>query len=170
MNMTRERRPHDTRRRAVTDAAASPYLATLTLAELRSYRLSLVAEEERTSYWRRLVQARIDLLDAGGTAEDSLSMAQLTRALGDTGTGRSRNALHRVRAAEPLPDLPALEDVWVLPADGVGRLDALCRLSVAEQRLTDYRTALHARIDEATAELICRYREDPSLALAALPA
>jgi hypothetical protein len=46
--------------------------------------------------------------------------------------------------------------------------DALRRLRVAEKQLTDYRHALHVRLDDATRELIRRYREDPASALVAL--
>jgi len=146
----------------------SPHLEGLSLAELRSYRERLRAEEERTSYWRRLVHARIDLLEATGTTDGSLSLADLVRVLGDTGTGQTRHALHRVRAADPLPDLPALDEVWIAPTDEAGRADAVRRLQDAEVQLTGYRSALHQRIDEATAELIVRYRQDPTRALAVL--
>ena len=158
------------RRPAVTEAQASPYLAALRLPELRAYRRRLCDEEERTSYWRRLVHARLDLLEAGDLAEGSLSLDELTQVLGDTGSGQARNALHHVRAAGPLPDLPVLEEVWVVPSDEPGRLEALRRLREGEERLTSYRAALHERIDEATAELICRYRLHPASALSALPA
>jgi anti-sigma-K factor RsiG len=146
----------------------SPHLQGLSLAELRAYRARLRAEEERTSYWRRLVHARIDLLEATGTTDGSLSLADLVRVLGDTGNGQVRHALHRVRAADPLPDLPALDEVWVVPSDEDERLDAVRRLRDAETQLTGYRSALHQRIDEATAELIVRYRQDPTQALAVL--
>lgn len=79
-----------------------------------------------------------------------------------------RAALHRVRAADPLPDLPDLEGVWVTPADESENEAALERLGAAEQTLTRYRHGLHERIDEATAELIVRYRHDPALALRVL--
>ena len=148
----------------------SPHLTALALVELRAYRTRLREEEERASYWRRLVHARIDLLEMHGSAEDSISTADLIRALGDTGTGQVRHALHRVRAADPLPDLPVPEDVWLVPTDEAGRLEALRRLTDAEQQLTGYRAALHERIDEATAELIVRYRANPTSALSALPA
>lgn len=149
---------------------ASPHLAGLSLPELRAYRERLRTEEERASYWRRLVHARIDLLEASGTTDGSLSLSDLVRVLGDTGSGQARHALHRVRAADPLPDLPALEEFWIVPVDEAGRAEALRRLTDAEAQLTGYRAALHGRIDEATAELIVRYRLDPSAALAALPA
>jgi hypothetical protein len=47
--------------------------------------------------------------------------------------------------------------------------DAIDRLTRAEQQLTDYRRALHERIDEATGELILRYRDNPVAALAVIP-
>lgn len=146
----------------------SPHLDGLSLPELRAYRERLRGEEERASYWRRLVHARIDLIEATGTADGSLSLADLVRVLGDTGNGQTRHALHRVRAADPLPDLPALDEVWIAPTDEAGRADAVRRLRDAEAQLTGYRSALHQRIDEATAELIVRYRQDPTRALAVL--
>jgi hypothetical protein len=79
--------------------------------------------------------------------------------------------LVRVRAEESLPELPVLEEMWVTeldPNDTAAVREAIDRLRAAEGRLTDYRRALHARIDEATDELIDRYREAPSRALVAL--
>jgi hypothetical protein len=149
----------------------SPRLSDLSLSALRGYRRKLADEEDRVSYWRRLVHARLDLLEAESSAEGPLSLETLARVLGDTGAGRTRTALVRVRAAEPLPELPVLEEMWVTEVDredleAVGA--AVDRLRSAEQQLTSYRNALHQRIDEATAELIARYRQDPSSALVAL--
>lgn len=146
-------------------------LDELSLAALRSYRRKLADEEDRVSYWRRLVHARLDLLEAETSADGPLSLETLARVLGDTGAGRTRTALVRVRAAEPLPDLPVLEEMWVTQVDAddaeaVG--SAVERLRTAESQLTSYRNALHQRIDEATAELIERYRQDPTSALVAL--
>ena len=146
----------------------SPHLKELSLSQLRAYRERLRAEEERTSYWRRLVHARIDLLEATGTTDGSLTLDDLVRVLGDTGNGQVRHALHRVRAADPLPDLPALDEVWIAPTDEAGRADAVRRLQQAEAQLTGYRAALHERIDEATADLIVRYRQDPASVLTVL--
>jgi len=90
--------------------------------------------------------------------------------LGDTGTGRTRTALVSVRAADPLPDLPVLEDMWVTeldPHDTEEVAEAIRRLRDAELQLTDYRRALHQRLDDATAELIERYRANPASALVA---
>lgn len=155
------------------DPAAEPPsepLGDLSLAALRSYRRKLADEEEKVSYWRRLVHARMDLLEAESSAEGPLPLEKLSRVLGDTGAGRTRKALARVRAAEPLPELPVLEQMWVSEVDPEDReaVDVAVRLlRKAEEQLTAYRTALHGRLDEATAELIVRYRSDPSSALVA---
>lgn len=145
-------------------------VAELPLAALRAYRQKLADEEDRVSYWRRLVHARLDLLKAQ-SSEGPLSLEALARALGDTGSGRTRTALVRVRAAEPLPELPVLEEMWVTEVDAAAPEEvaaAVDRLTTAERQLTSYRSALHQRIDEATAELLERYRQDPSSALLAL--
>ena len=142
----------------------------LSLDELRSYRRRLADEEERVSYWRRLVHARIDVLVAEAHHERPLTMKELVRVLGDTGTGQGRTALVSVHAAEPLPDLPVLEEMWVTeldPNDTQAVHEAIERLRTAERQLTDYRRALHERLDTATETLISRYREDPVSALVA---
>lgn len=144
----------------------------LGLDELRGYRRRLTAEEDRVSYWRRLLHARIDLLEAESRIEGRLTTEDLVRVLGDTASGHRRRALVRVAAAEPLPDLPALEHMWdteVDPHDPEQVAGALERARAAERQLTEYRRALHLRIDESTAELISRYRADPSQALGLLP-
>ncbi len=142
----------------------------LTLDGLRTYRHTLAAEEEKVSYWRRLVHARIDVLEAEAHHERPLTVEELVRVLGDTGAGRGRTALVSVEAADPLPDLPVLEEMWVTeldPHDPTAVADAVRRLRVAEVQLTDYRHALHQRLDDATQQLIERYREDPVSALVA---
>ena len=84
----------------------------------------------------------------------------------------ARTQLLRIRPADPLPELPALTEMWdneVDPHSPDEVAAALERMRGAERKLTEYRRALHERIDEATGELIVRYREDPSAALSALP-
>ena len=160
------------RRRTITNAEASPHLADLDIPQLREYRHRLTDEEEKVSYWRRLAHARIDLLEAESRTEGTLSMEDLVRVLGDTGAGRTRKVLLSVRASDALPDLPELDDMWateVDPHDAAQVEDAVRRLREAEVQLTDYRRALHERIDEATSELVHRYRQDPVSALSALP-
>lgn len=160
------------RRRPVVDAMASEELAGLDLEGLRAYRHRLEAEEDRVSYWRRLVHARLDLLAAGSAADHPLSFEELVRVLGDTGTGSSRRALVSIRAADPLPELPELSEMWGTEVDAQdpGQVaDAVERLTDAERQLTAYRRALHERIDEATGELIVRYRANPAAALSVIP-
>lgn len=162
----------DSRRRSVVSTVPSEELATLDLEALRDYRHRLEAEEDRVSYWRRLAHARIDVLEAEAISGTQLSTADLIRVLGDTGSGHSRRALVRVRAAEPLPELPVLEEMWgteVDPHDPEQVADALARIKAAETQLTAYRRALHERLDEATRELILRYRADPLAALSVIP-
>lgn len=147
-------------------------IGALALPALREYRHRLEAEEDRVSYWRRLVHARLDLLAAEAASDHTLGLSDLVRVLGDTGSGATRQALVSVRAAEPLPELPELAEMWatdVDPRDADEVADAVARLNRAEQQLTAYRRALHQRIDEATAELIARYRENPTAALAVIP-
>ena len=45
--------------------------------------------------------------------------------------------------------------------------EAIERLRTAERQLTDYRKALHERLDTANETLIARYRDDPASALVA---
>lgn len=147
-------------------------LAALDIEALRRYRRSLEAEEDRVSYWRRLVHARMDLLSAESQSEVPLTLADLVRVLGDTGSGRSRRALLRIQAAEPLPELPEVAEIWaddVDTTDETAVSDALGRLRVAEQQLTAYRRALHERIAAATEQLIVRYRDNPAAALSLIP-
>jgi hypothetical protein len=138
----------------------------MSLAELRAYRRLLVAEEDRVSYWRRVVQARIDVLEGEPGQAQGLSLERLTRALGDTATGTSRRALARITEGAPLPELPALERFWEqTPEDGGGTTQHLRDLHDAEHQLTAYRHALHERLDRLTNRLVERYRENPAAAL-----
>ncbi|WP_244928624.1 hypothetical protein [Nocardioides sp. W7] len=160
------------RRSSLAPAMPSADLVELDLPRLRAYRLQLEAEEEKVSYWRRLVHARTDVLQAQSSAGHSLTLDDLTRALGDTATGRVRRVLLDVKPADPLPELPELAEMCLARVDHEdddGLADALARLDLAERQLTAYRRALHERIDEATGELILRYREDPRAALALIP-
>ncbi|MGQ0846226.1 MAG: RsiG family protein [Sporichthyaceae bacterium] len=150
----------------------SRVLADMELDALRAYRKDLQSEEDKVSYWRRLVHARLDLIEAGSSTSGSLTLPQLIRVLGDTGTGASRQALSTIHASDPLPDLPESEWMWVSEIDyhdPEAVTEATARLRAAEEKLTEYRKALFERLDAATAELIVRYRENPTAALTILP-
>ena len=124
------------------------------------------------SYWRRLAHARIDVLEAQSGHAGTLSLTDLVRVLGDTASGHSRRALVSVKPATRCPSCPQLDEMWgthVDPDDDAQTTAAVEGLRTAEQQLTDYRHALHERIDEATRELILRYRADPRAALTLIP-
>lgn len=161
------------RRPPVKDAHSSAELSGLSLETLRAYRAALSAEEDKVSYWRRLLHGRLDLLEARASVEGTLSVADLVRVLGDTGSGQSRRMLMRIPAAVGLPDLPDSADLaqlWTVDPHSIDEIaDVVKRLRVEASRLSDYRGALHERLDAATGELIMRYRADPSAALVLLP-
>lgn len=144
----------------------APELAHLGLTELRDYRQELVAEETRVSYWRRILQARLDQVIG---PDDHQALHRLRGVLDDHGESSRRLALLpavRTEDAAPLPDLAVLWETT--PGDG-DHGQMLTRLTDAESELSSYRHSLHERLDAATGELISRYRDEPALALQALP-
>jgi len=145
-----------------------PELAHLDLEALRVYRTELSDEESRVSYWRRILQARLDiLLDTG---DDRTAVARLSGVLGGSGAqGRRTSLLSTLPLgdAAPLPDLPALWEAHTSDPDEVAAL--VRRITEAEGQLSAYRAALHVRLDLATRELIARYHDDPSSCMVALP-
>ncbi len=124
------------------------------------------------SYWRRILQARLDLV-ASGTTRKGVEHERLAPLLATERVGAGRRALSSVVPVdEGIPPLPLLEELWdrqVGADDEAGRLAFEDDLRIAEQSLSAYRSALHARIGSATGELIARYREAPDLCLSALP-
>ena len=154
------------RSRAVPRRAA--HLAHLSLPALREYRRELAEEESRVSYWRRLVQARLDVLSA-----DPGSLSRLQAVLTDHGARSRRFALLKLAPSEDVPPLPDLAVLWAEQPDpddedAMGTL--ITRLAGVESTLSSYRQALHERLDSATEDLIARYRENPASCLVVLPA
>ncbi len=154
-------------------AQRAPELAPFSLDDLRAYRQELITEEARVSYWRRLVQARMDLALDSTTAHGSLgSLARLREVLTDQQRESRRLAVQPVAGDAGLPPVPDLAVLWSGESDpGAAGFagDTLARLADAEHQLSAYRRSLHERLDAATGELISRYREEPALALRALP-
>lgn len=152
-----------------------PEYAHLTLDALRDYRRQLAQEEGNVSYWRRILQARIDVLAAGASSSGGareLDPERLKPVLSSERVGAGRQALVQVLPVDDIPPLPQLAELWdrrVDPSD-VAATEALAgELRDAEAQLSAYRAALHRRIAESTGELIARYRETPALCLTALP-
>lgn len=141
----------------------------MSLARLRKYRRTLLDEELRASYWRRLIQARRDLLRAGGAPGDRDA---LRAALTEQRSTRGRQVILTLHPDGGMPILPHLPDLWasgIDDADEQSRAELFARLASAESVLSSYREALHRRLDRATAELVARYHEDPTQCLQALP-
>ena len=162
-----QRRRGDVRPVPVVDAA----FAHLTLDGLRSYRSALTEEEHKVSYWRRILQARLDVV-ANGSSGRGLDQERLAPVLTSARVGAGRRALVEVAQDDDIPPLPQLSELWertVTPGDEPGRQAFVEDLRAAETQLSEYRAALHGRIGEATGELIARYRQAPDLCLSALP-
>src|SRR6058998_1260493 len=93
--------------------------AHLSLDGLREYRTALTAEESNVSYWRRIIQARLDVVRAGS----DLLAENLKPVLTDERVGAGRRALVDVLATNDIPPLPDLASLWerqVDPADADG--------------------------------------------------
>jgi hypothetical protein len=158
-----DRRPAAGRR----PAQRVPHLEHLELSALRVYRQDLLTEESRVSYWRRILQARLDT--AVGRGDERTPVPKLKSVLSQHQESSRRLAVHTVHNAVGVPPLPDLTVLWESGAPGNAADDMVVRLAAAEVELSAYRRALHERLDDATSELIARYREQPALALCALP-
>ena len=144
--------------------------AHLTLAGLREYRTTLTDEEGRVSYWRRVIQARLDLVRAfaGGAAPAD----NLRDVLSGMNVWSSRTALATFVGDVDLPALPNLAELWSRdPRRGDDAHNGALELELAraEEQLSSYRTILHDQLSAATEDLIARYHDEPSLCLIALP-
>jgi hypothetical protein len=157
--------------RSVPEPVDDLRLHKLSLPDLREYRRRLRAEEQRVSYWRRLVQARLDIVAAGRTGQP-LGPKQIIAALGEAYRTQGHNAFTPIESYDDLPPLPDLVALWGTPlVPGGSERDSgtITALSEAEMMLSTYRNALHRRLDTATAELIRRYKVNPALCLDVLP-
>lgn len=153
-------------------AESSPDYAHLALPALRAYRRTLIEEEERVSYWRRILQARLDLLNAGDVAGTRANAESLRRLLTGDRIDRGRQVLLNALPVDDFPPLPELNALWAQdpdPGDSAHTTRLVAELAVAERQLSDYRNALHRRLSMATGELIIRYRRSPLDCLTALP-
>lgn len=157
--------------RSVPEPVDTDRLRAFTLPELRDYRRRLGLEEQRVSYWRRLVQARLDIA-AAGRFEAALGPKQIAAALGACYRSGGRQAAIPIEPFDDLPPLPDLVQLWSTPLAPHGAEEdspVIHALAEAEMMLSHYRSALHRRLDAATRELIRRYRLDPTACLEVLP-
>jgi hypothetical protein len=152
-------------------SSPTPDCGRLTLLELRSYRRALADEESKVSYWRRIIQARADVTQAGGTLTAGDAQA-LKRVLSGPHTRTVHTALLRAHGGNDAPSLPNIAALWTrldCPSDEAARALLVHDLRRAESQLSAYRHGLHRQIEAATAEAIARYHADPLLCLSALP-
>ncbi len=145
-------------------ARRAPELAPLALEQLRAYRQELIQEESRVSYWRRILQARLDL-----ALGDETSLHRLRGVLSAHQQSSRRLAMAPVECDLDSPPLPDLAVLWETQSGAGDDVAIIERLTAAEHQLSAYRKSLHARLDAATGELISRYRDEPALALQSLP-
>lgn len=174
MDTRRQQQNQDARRRDATDRRATPERSLefvhLDLPSLRAYRKALGTEEHRVSYWRRIIQARLDLVRSH--RDDVPTMERLQDAFAEERPAQGRMALIAIVPDDDIPPIPDLDHLWkssVDPDDAQSRARLERELAFAELQLSTYRQALHRRLGRATAELIARYHEDPSQCLVALP-
>lgn len=146
------------------------HLAHMDLDALRNYRQELITEESRVSYWRRILQARMDTAAGAASRDgDEHATGRLRDVLSDHQSSSRRLAVLPVHDAADLPPLPDLTALWESVAVDEDDTALIARLADAESELSAYRRNLHERLDDATSELIARYRDEPALALRALP-
>ncbi len=151
-----------------TYADAPVLLSDLSLDDLRILRQHLTDEESRVSYWRRLFQARLDMLND----VDEVDTQDLLTVLRDANSAPRRwqaLGLHPADIDTSMPEAQALWSRVVDLHDERQRRAYVDLLQAMEAALSTNRHALHTQIDAVTAELIIRYRTNPALALTALP-
>jgi hypothetical protein len=137
------------------------------LDDLRTLREALREEERRVSYWRQLVQGRLDLvrtsIEGGHPSADDL--ASLAASRPRDGARRRSPAATSLALEGLVSPLAGLEDLWDAPIawdDPPALLRVERGLVEAEVKLSAYRRALHERIDACTAQLVDHYQRDPT--------
>ena len=153
-----------------------PAFADVSLEALRQLRQTLQTEETRVSYWRRLVQARLDVLESQDTGRGAAAVhdrvQRLRQVLSPKGPSPSRMSHVDIFPADDTPPLPDLGELWSreIPETDEAALHQMRQdLGIAELQLSTYRSELHRRLGAATGELVTRYNEDPTLCFGVLP-
>lgn len=147
---------------------APPTLRDLALDDLRRLRQQLTDEEGRVSYWRRLFQARLDMLKDADYADTQ----DVRRVLNSASNAPRRWQALGLHPADIDAAMPEAQQLWARVIDLHDEQQRAAYADLLEQMETSLsrnRRALHQQIDAVTQELITRYRANPSLALTALP-
>ena len=155
--------PPDAVRTVLSQTRVNQSPGATPVSAIRMLRSSLRAEERRVSYWRRLVQGRLDLIAAGRTGRPASLDSLACRPGGAPPAGERPPADAELLArlgGDPLRDA---ERLWQRPVpwdDEAGLAWLRRRLGGLETELSGYRRLLHERIDACTDELIDRYQRD----------
>ncbi|MDK1027109.1 MAG: hypothetical protein QGM46_09465 [Actinomycetota bacterium] len=168
--MTQQRRRID----QVMDESFSKDLDNLAIDDLRSRRSICDELDTELSYYRRMIQGRIDLLDfelRRRSGEETRSLIEaLPEILTDSASGRTSNPLDRELSLD-LPELAgggarevdtALSDGFLahLPTIEVDELRRIRdSLSEMEAKISEQRRAVYDAHDIITGEITKRYRE-----------
>lgn len=158
-------------------------LPSLDMAELRSLRAEADQEETNASFIRRLVQGRIDIVQAElahrRAGEGGDLVAELPRILAHEGIQPPPRGLGRHTAVEPsrtdahrryVEQLVADVDLSDVTARSDEELDrALAAFEAEEHRISKARRRLQAFMDEVSAEITRRYRDGEADPAALLP-
>ncbi|WP_326597609.1 RsiG family protein [Streptomyces sp. NBC_01803] len=148
---------------------ARPELTALGLPQVRELRRAAIREEADLSFVRRLLQGRIDILEAERRrriAQESGLLDQLPSILTDEPSRQRSSARHVTlglpasqeyqRLAEEMLDEVSLSDLTALSDDELH--DALGRLARWEAQVSRRRQSLHRTTDACGAEIARRYR------------
>lgn len=144
----------------------------MTVETLREWRERTLHEETVISYWRRLIQGRLDVLTEHTTTGQPLTPEDLSRVLARhqvVSRGKITNVGVTPTGVPDLPDLPAADLValWEEVPDGDTVTDLIDRLRAVETILGDRRAHLHDLLDSSAKELATRYVDDPAAVRAA---
>ena len=142
------------------DAPLAPHSGVAPGDRLLDRREDLRDREEQLSYWRRVVQGRLDILQARLDG----STAALSDVLGGTPGSATRLAHSELRPMPPMLELATADRAWDLAvsSDDVALLTgAVARLSVAERWLSAQRTSVLRDLNGTVEELSTWVSSDP---------
>jgi hypothetical protein len=149
----------------VTEESFAERLLLEPLAGLRALRTGLREEERQVSYWRRLVQGRLDLVrDALAGHQPSAERLASSRTAQEAADRGRSPAFSSIADGGMERRLATLVELWdtPIPWDDPEKLRQIeLTLVTVETDLSSYRHDLHERIDACTAELVGRYRRNP---------
>jgi len=139
---------------------ATSALAGHDMDALLDHRAGLREREERLSYWRRVVQGRLDILRARLAGSE----ADLAEVLGGQGQNARRLSHNPVRHERPMLELATTDRAWDIAVDSRDEVllrHTVDRLAAAERWLSEQRTRVLGELDATTTELSARLVSNP---------